>query len=572
MKMKMKQLPESPEALKTLLIDTIDRLDKREIFFEEKVSGYQKEIACYTRKIIDFEKKKAEYQKELNEKQLRNDFLEEKVKFLERKLFGSTSEKLPHKDKDQLYMFNEAETFGTAFNPTDPNNRTKINGHSRLKRGRKSLPDNLPEEEVIHDLSPEDKKCPCCNKERPRIGQEESRLLDYIPAKVRIIKNIRLKYGPCKCHGFFEQELPEIKTASLPPRMLPGTIASEGLLAQVLTAKYADGLPLYRQSKIFNRYHIKLGRATMSNWVIQVSIKCQKIINFMMQDIRGAPVINMDETTVQVLKEPGRRPQNKSYMWIMLARFPDNKKAVMFNYNPSRSGKVAQELLADFKGFLQTDGYQSYDCCTKNKKNVIHVGCLAHIRRKFEKILKTVKDDKIRAKLVSAHQALDYIGKIYAVETQLRKRKLSADKFINLRQNKVNPILKEFKAWLKKKQIETPPSSLLGKAVNYALKEWDKFVNYLKSPLLTPDNNLAENAIRPFVVGRKNWLFSDTQRGANASANIYSLIETARANGLEPYHYLYYLFKNLPLADSDESIKKLLPYNLDTETVTLNNR
>ena len=274
----------------------------------------------------------------------------------------------------------------------------------------------------------------------------------------------------------------------------------------------------------------------------------------------------MDETVVQVLREPGRAAEKKSFMWVMLGRDSDGRIGIIYEYDQSRSGDVADKLLKDFKGYLQTDGYKGYNKVGSDD-DVIHVGCLAHIRRKFHKILNFKKIKKHKFK--SACKALNYIGRIYYIENSLRNRKLSDKKFIQLRKERMRPVLDEFYKWLIVKQKEVPPRSSLGKAVNYALDEWEKFIRFLHSALLTPDNNLTENAIRPFVIGRKNWLFSNTPRGAKASSIMYSLIETAKANGLEPFKYLYYLFDNLPLAETEDALRKLLPYNIIPEKIEI---
>ena len=274
--------------------------------------------------------------------------------------------------------------------------------------------------------------------------------------------------------------------------------------------------------------------------------------------IRSGPIVNMDETTVQVLAEPGRTNTTKSFMWVARGGTP-GKPVVIFRYHPTRAGCVASEILGNFQGYLQTDGYSGYEALGE-REGIRHLGCMAHVRRKFVEVEKTTGK---KAAGGTAHAVLDLIGKLYGVERQAEKQKLAPEQIKALRAEKSSPILDKLKALLDARVATTPPKSLLGKAVSYALKQWDRLVVYLEDGRLRPDNNLAENAIRPFAVGRKNWLFSGHPRGADASATLYTLIETAKANGLEPYRYLRYLFEHLPAATTDAQRKALLPQHLD---------
>ena len=265
----------------------------------------------------------------------------------------------------------------------------------------------------------------------------------------------------------------------------------------------------------------------------------------------------MDETRVQVMKELGRSDTSKSFMWVLRGGQAE-KPVIVYRYHPTRSGKVPLQYLSEYEGYLQTDGYEGYRE-VGSLSGITHVCCWAHARRKFDEAAKPSK------KPGGAAEALGRIGKIYRIERELRSEGLEADEFVRKRKDRVLPILKAFKGWLEKKALQVPPSTLLGKAVNYTLKEWEKLVKYLDSPYLTPDTNRVENAIRPFVVGRKNWLFSGSPRGAHASTTLYSLIETAKVNGLEPYRYLKYLFTKLPGAQSLEQCRKLIPQYLDRD-------
>ena len=238
---------------------------------------------------------------------------------------------------------------------------------------------------------------------------------------------------------------------------------------------------------------------------------------------------------------------------------------MLFRYHPTRAGCVAAEILGNLKGYLQTDGYSGY-VALGEREGIRHLGCMAHVRRKFVELEKTTGK---KAAGGTAHTVLDLIGKLYGVERQAEKQKLAPEQIKALRAEKSSPILDKLKALLDARVATTPPKSLLGKAISYALKQWDRLVVYLEDGRLRPDNNLAENAIRPFAVGRKNWLFSGHPRGADASATLYTLIETAKANGLEPYRYLRYLFEHLPAATTDAQRKALLPQHIDPKSLII---
>jgi transposase len=262
--------------------------------------------------------------------------------------------------------------------------------------------------------------------------------------------------------------------------------------------------------------------------------------------------MRMDETTVQVLHEVGRSPDAKSYMWVAIGYPIRGRPLVLYQYHPSRSRDIPHAFLEGFTGYLQTDGYDGYNLAA-GRDGIIHVGCFAHARRYFFDAAKLNKQDS------RAHRALEFIRKLYEIEGRLRERKLPAHSFVEKRKKEAFPVLDEFHLWLKHIGLDVVPSSRTGKAIAYTLKEWDKLVRYLEADFLTPDNNEIERAIRPFVIGRKNWLFSNTPRGAHASAAMYSLVESAKANRIEPYQYLRFLFTNLPLASGRDLLRSMLP-------------
>ncbi len=496
----------------------------------------------------------------ISSQQQQIDYLQEMVRLLKNELFGRKSESLPALGRNQMPLF---ET-DAPVEPVSDDDEIVVPSHTRKKRGRKPLPESLPRVEVLHDIPEEEKRC-ACGAQMSRIGEDTCEKLDYIPAKIQVVRHIRPKYACKQCEGV-EDDGPTVKIAPPPVQMIPKSNATEGLLAHIAVSKFADALPLHRQQKIFSRLDVDISKSTMANWMIQAAGCCQPIIELLQQEIRSGPVINIDESPFQVLKEPGRSDTAKSYMWVFCGG-PLDAPAVLYQYHPTRSGKVVYDMLNDYLGYVQSDGYSGYDQLS-HKEGIIHLGCLIHARRKF---IEVNKGRKARGKQKTAKgladEALDYIGALYGIERYARENAFSHEQILELRQEKSKPILERFKTWLDTYHLKVPPKSLLGKAIQYTLNQWEKLVVFIEAGFLKPDNNLAENAIRPFVLGRKNWLFSGAPRGADASAIFFSLIETAKANGLEPYAYLRYLFANLPLAKTVEDHQALLPKNLDKDTL-----
>jgi transposase len=353
--------------------------------------------------------------------------------------------------------------------------------------------------------------------------------------------------------------------------LIPKSNATAGLLAHIAVSKFADAVPLYRQQKIFARLGIEMTRAVMARWMIQAAQCCAGLIDLLRGEIRSGPLINIDESPLQVLKEPGRKNTSKSYMWVYRGGRLDHP-VLLYQYHRSRSGRAALEFLNDYHGYIQSDDFSGYDHLDQ-KPDIVHLGCWAHARRKFVKVVKVRK--KHRSKRVNpkslADEALNYIGNLYRIEKEAQRRELDAVQIYQLRQEKSKPLLDEFKGWLEANKPLTPPKGLLGQAISYTLINWEKLIIYIQDGRLRPDNNLVENAIRPFVVGRKNWLFAGSPDGAKASATFFSLIETAKANGLEPYAYLRHIFEKLPLAQSEQDLKNLLPKNIDSDSIAVSN-
>ena len=317
---------------------------------------------------------------------------------------------------------------------------------------------------------------------------------------------------------------------------------------------WATRLPLARIEYIFQRMGLKVPRVTQARWMIQSAEQLKPLAEAMKAVLMSSDLIMMDETSVQVLKEAGRDPSSKSYMWVQRGG-PPGKTVVRFNYDPSRSSDVPVKLLQDWKGYLMTDGYPGYNQIGQ-KGGIELLACWVHARRYFMDVIKLYpKGQKGRA-----HEVVDMIAELYAVEKEFRKA--STEERYQARQAQSKPVLDRIKAWLDLQNEGTPPSGAMGEAIGYVLKYWPRLIRYVERGDLPIDNNGSENAIRPFVIGRKAWLFSDTTAGADASALIYSLIETAKANGHEPHSWLHHVMRELPKAREMKSYDHLLPWNL----------
>lgn len=480
-----------------------------------------------------------EHERLIERQQARIEQLEELIRSLRQRQFGARSEKV---SPDQLGLFNEAEEFSEAPAPTS----TQVRSHTRRSRGRPALPQELPREEIVYDLDEAEKRCPHDGAGLKVIGEETSEQLEIIPATVKVIRHIRLKYAcPC-CEQY-------VATAAKPKQLLGKSVAGPGLLAYIATAKYQDALPLYRQSKIFERLGVQLDRATLAHWMIRCGELIQPLINRLTEHILEQPWVHMDETPVQVLKEPGKSAESKSYMWVLGGGAPGQRN-VVFHYDPGRGGAVPEAMLGEYRGALMVDGYSGYDRVC-NARPLLRLGCWVHARRKFV----DAKKLQPKGKTGRPDQALAYIQQLYAVER--RAKQSTAEQRHQLRQEMALPVLAKLKTWLEETTPRVPPQSALGKALHYLGQQWPRLNHYLDDGRYPIDNNFLENAIRPFAVGRKNWLFANSQAGARASANLYSLIETAKGHELEPYQYLRQVFSALPRAENLDHIDALLPHN-----------
>jgi len=488
--------------------------------------------------------------------QRENTRLQEQLNLAIARRYAASSEKIP---ADQFRLFDEAEVDNEIENDevlsllNEDDDSTTVVAHTRKKKtGRKPLPKSLVRVDDVHELAEQDRICEHDGKILNEIGDVISEQLDIIPAKIQVIRHIRKKYA-CDCGKC-------IRTAPLPKQPIPKSLASPGLLAHITISKYQDALPLYRQEQILQRIGIDIPRATLANWMIQTGNLVQPVINLLRDRLLTYDILHMDETTVQVLDEPNKKAQSKSYLWVQRGG-PPNKPVILFDYDASRSQAVPLRLLEGFRGTIQTDGYAGYNAVV-NQNNLTHLGCWAHARRKFSEAVKAQGKGKNKNKKTGkAQRGLAFIQKLYKIEKALSN--LGAEERFTQRQQQSQPVLDKIKHWLDENLLNVPPKSAVGNALHYLNNEWDKLIRYTNDGRYLMDNNLAENAIRPFVIGRKNWLFSQSVKGVNASANLYSLIETAKANGLEPYAYLRVLFAELPKATTVDEIEALLPGDID---------
>ena len=478
----------------------------------------------------------------------------EKYAALQRLVFGQKSEKKPERENPkQEMLFNEAETYATE--DKSPEKAISVAAHERKKTGRKPFPANLERNEIVHAIPEEERTCPECGSLRQEIGEERTEELRLIPAKAIIDVHVVKKYGPCSC----EHCASPIIQAKGPAKIVPGSRFSNGTIAFFLTSKFVDAQPFYRMEGILSRWGVDTGRSTLCNLAIAAGKAAGELVEAIRDDVLCSPVIGMDETTLKVLHETNRSAASQSYMWVTQG-YHEGKRLIFYHYHPTRSGTVASAFLKGYSGYLQTDGYAGYTAVGETP-SIIHVGCMAHVRRKFFEADKIAKGDGHAARMIAM------IGELYRDEAALRQKYGSnpADSrtFLDERRQLQQPKLEAMYAWLVEMHPKVAPSSLLGKAISYALGQWERVTRYLDHELLTPDNNMLENAIRPFVIGRKNWLFSNTSRGAHVSAGLYSLIETAKACGHEPYKYLCHVFDQLPTLMTKEERLLLLPYRLD---------
>jgi transposase len=464
--------------------------------------------------------------------------------------FGRSSEQLLH---EQVLPFPEGEQVSVDPAPLAGESVT-VAEHTRRKGGRKPLAADLPRVESLFDIDEADKLC-ACGSMRTKIGEERCEKLHHIPEKYFVEVQVRPYYACKKCDGSSDDHASPIRVAKVPATIIPKGIATADLLASIIVNKFCDHLPFHRQEQRLSRMGVSISRTDMANWTIKAGRAVQPVLDLLCQKQRSGAVINMDETPVTVMGEEGKSNSAKSYVWLMRGGKPD-MPIITYHYRTSHAATEARQLLAGFSGFLQTDGLDSYPPAIAGTP-IIHVGCWAHARRRFHEA------DKASPKAGIGKEGLDWIWRLYAIERELRKDlkegKITREQFKRDRIEKTDPVFKDFKEWLLRESLKVLPSGLAGKAISYTLGQWDTLVRYSAHADLTPDNNAAENSIRPFVLGRKNWMICGSPDGATYASLFYSLIETAKANDIDPFNYLMTLFHFAPSTKSTTDWARLLP-------------
>ena len=478
--------------------------------------------------------------------------LEEKLRLERARKFAASSEKLPF----QIELFDEAE-MEVALSDLESQLPAEEPAKPRPKKRKRGFSENLTRKRIELALS-EDAKAGALKTFFTKVKEE----LEYIPAQLNVLEYWQEK-------AVFAADNEEyIVSAARPIHPLNKCFAHVSLLTYIIVAKYADGLPLYRLEGILKRYGNPVSRTNMANWIIRLDDVFKPLIQLIRETQNQGRYINADESRIQVLKEDGRRAQTDKWMWVTCGGPPD-KPSVLFEYDPTRAGAVPERLLLDFNGILQADGYSGYArICRQNELK--RIGCWDHARRKFVEAIKAAdpKSKKAKGKPSKADIAVSKIRKLYRIESEMADCS-EAEKY-RKRQALSVPLLNEFKVWLEKNVTKVMKGSQTRIAMEYTLNQWESLVGYCDHGFLKISNAKAENAIRPFAVGRRAWLFADTAQGARASATCYSLIETAKANQLEPYAYIRYVLERIGAADTVEKLEALLPWNLPLESISKN--
>lgn len=521
------------------------------------------------RKIALLEAENLQLRQENEQLTLQVKLLTEELLLMRQRLFGRSSEKTSLiVDDEQISIFNEPEQ-AKADDAVEAE-LEKVIVRRKKQKGKRELDlSSFPVKRVVCEL-PEDKRvCPDCGGSMCACGHDVVRReLTRIPARYEVTEYVETVYA---CRGCEKNNIrtPMIKS-EVPVPVIPGSgVASPSLVAHIAHQKYTLALPLYRQEQEFSRNGIMLSRQTMANWLIYVSTNyLTYIYEALRLELLASHVLHADETTVQVLHEQGKTAASESYMWLYRTSGDTERHIILFDYKPNRKYENPRIFLEGFSGFLHSDGYQAYH---NLPPGIVVTGCWEHIRRRFADILKSLPDYNRSGS--AAMRGLEFCNKLFELERKFVE--LPADDNFKARYEarleKSKPVMSEFFAWAG--SLNALPKSNLGIAVNYALSERVWLENVLLDGRLEISNNRAERTIRPFTVGRKNWLFCHTENGAKASAVIYSIIETAIENGLKPCQYLEFVFEtapNMDLAGDPDSVEKLLPWNAPPDCRNIN--
>lgn len=516
-------------------------------------------------KVAPLEVENAQLKSEVSRIGERAVLLEEELRWWKAQVFGRTAQHhSPDVSGDQKLLFNEVEVLTAieAAEAAHANRTTTIGAHERKHTGgRKAIPTEFPRKIIAHDIAEHEKRCPHDGRTLERFGEQTSERYGYRRPKIWVERHVRYTYGCPSCRG-------AVKTAPVPAQLLPKTNAGASLLAHLVANKFVDGIPIYRTCGQLERLGLDLSPGTAGTWINAAAHKITALIELLHEQLLSASFIHMDETYLQVLKSE-KAPTSTHYM-VVRTGGPPGERIVLFNYAASRTVAALKQLLigpnGPYQGKLLTDGLDLYDSVAE-ALHLRHYGCLAHCRQYFDKAAKVTELPSGRS---LARVALeDYLGKVYGVERKVKELRKAAERnatsahaaILALREKDSAPIMTAFKQWIEDLLPGVPPKTALGKALAYSTRQWDKLQKFLTDPEMSADNNYCENQIRPFAVGRRAWLFCDTPVGASASAKLFSIVMTCRANGIEPYAYLSYLFEEFPKATTAAHLEALLPWN-----------
>lgn len=494
-------------------------------------------------------------EKQINKLEKENLILQEKVDFLTRKLYGNKSEQtLSLGIEGQMSIFDEAEREANREAIEPDMKDVESYRRKRFVGQREELLKDIPHEKKLCTLAEEDRFCVTCGDILYSVGEEFVRTeIEVIPAKVRVIDYYRETF---ECRSCRKKGEVYMEKSPMPTAVMQHSYASPSTVSWVIHQKYELAVPLYRQEKEWEALGVNLSRATMSNWIIT----CYRdwlspITKLLHEKLLEQPYLHVDETPVQVLNEPGRKNTTDSYMWVYSSIKESKQPIRFFEYQPGRSGKYPETFLKDFTGFIHTDAYKGYE----KVSGITRCLCWSHLRRYFVDALP--KDIKSPEATIPS-QAIAYINKLFEIEKKLEV--LSANGRMEQRLEQELPVLEAFWLWAKTTSMGILPKSKLGQAFAYAFNQKEGLMNYLLDGNCALSNNLAENSIRPFTIGRKNWLFSGSPKGAEASAGIYTLIETAKANGLNPNKYIKYILGDIPgtaFLEHPEFLEDYMPWD-----------
>lgn len=465
----------------------------------------------------------------------------EQLKLSKKKIYGSSAEKIAE-DYGQLNLFNEAELERQPLAVEPKLEEITYRRRKSKKRNQKEIYGDLPVEEIVYDIPEEEKICEKCGSEMSFMKYEIRRELKIVPAKVSVVEHKKAVYvcKNCDKNGIEAN----FKTAKGVPALIEKSLASPSMLAYIMNQKFTNAMPLYRQEQEFKRMGVNLTRQTMANWMIKGANLLKPIYEEMRRELVSKQFLHSDETPLEVLNEPGKEPGAKSYMWVYKTGQFEGNPIVLYDYEVGRSGDFAKKFLSGFSGYLNCDGWTGYD----KVENAKRCGCWAHLRRYFLNAL-DVQEDKTDYSTI-AGQCFLMIEKVFSLEKTVQKNtgkksEYTLDEIAEIRKEKSAQAVQEFFEFCEKNQGRTLPKSMTGRAITYALNQRKALEMFLENPKIELTNNSAERAIKPFVIGRKNWLFCNTPDGARASAIIYSIIETAKANNLNPLAHLEQIFEKL---------------------------